>query len=403
MIEMRQSQLPTDRFSHPDFADFDITQHNLEQAELWKEFKAGRPTERIPIILGTNTRYFMFNEAANPDGLDFQRYTENPDAMFDAQLQFQRWSKFNLLQDYELGLPEKWNVTPDFQNYREAAWFGCGVHYIAGQVPDTRPDFADAPERVMEKGLPDPFGGIMEQLRDYWEHFKARAAKETFHGRPIDASSPGFAIGTDGPMTVACNLFGPDFVCETMADDPGRLHKLLDFITEATIRRIKAWRAACGLPEFQEADFGFADDSVALISTPMYCEQVLPHHCRFCEALTGSSTAPRGIHLCGDATRHFKTLVDELNIKSFDTGFPVDFGALRKKLGPEVRIQGGPNVDLLLRSTPKVVWDEVKRILGSGVLEGGRFLLREGNNLAPGTPLENTEAMYHAGRECGRL
>jgi uroporphyrinogen-III decarboxylase len=45
----------------------------------------------------------------------------------------------------------------------------------------------------------------------------------------------------------------------------------------------------------------------------------------------------------------------------------------------------------------------VRRILQSGVLEGGRFLLREGNNLAPGTPLENTEAMYYAGREFGVL
>lgn len=65
------------------------------------------PPQRIPIILGTNTRYFMFNPAANPDGLDFRRYSENPDTMFNAQLRFQRWNKFNLLQDFELGLPGK--------------------------------------------------------------------------------------------------------------------------------------------------------------------------------------------------------------------------------------------------------------------------------------------------------
>jgi uroporphyrinogen-III decarboxylase len=37
------------------------------------------------------------------------------------------------------------------------------------------------------------------------------------------------------------------------------------------------------------------------------------------------------------------------------------------------------------------------------VLDGGKFILREGNNLAPHTPLENTEAMYYAGREFGQL
>lgn len=260
------------------------------------------------------------------------------------------------------------------------------------------PDFADAPERLMEKGIPDPFDGLMARALEYWEHFKARAKKETFLGRPIESTVP--FLGTDGPMTIACNLFGPDFVCETMAGEPERLHPLLQFITEATIRRIAAWRKLGGLPVPCD-NFGFADDSVAMISTAMYREHVLPHHRQLCDAL--ATPTPRSIHLCGDATRHFRTLRDELNIQSFDTGFPVDFGPLRRELGPKVRIQGGPKVDFLIRATPGEVRGEVKRILQSGVLDGGMFVLREGNNLAPGTPLENTEAMYHAGREFGIL
>ena len=39
----------------------------------------------------------------------------------------------------------------------------------------------------------------------------------------------------------------------------------------------------------------------------------------------------------------------------------------------------------------------------SGILEGGLFTLREGNNMAPGTPAENMRALYDAGREFGRL
>ena len=116
-----------------------------------------------------------------------------------------------------------------------------------------------------------------------------------------------------------------------------------------------------------------------------------------------ATNKPRGIHLCGDATRHFTTLRDELNIQSFDTGFPVDFGRLRAELGPGVTIMGGPHVDFLRTATPAAIREEARRILQSGVLTGGRFVLREGNNLAPLTPLENTEALYHAGREFGKL
>jgi len=35
-------------------------------------------------------------------------------------------------------------------------------------------------------------------------------------------------------------------------------------------------------------------------------------------------------------------------------------------------------------------------------MEGGRFILREANNLAPCTPVENVVAFYQAGKEFGR-
>ena len=110
----------------------------------------------------------------------------------------------------------------------------------------------------------------------------------------------------------------------------------------------------------------------------------------------GRRAQPRGIHLCGDATRHFVTLRDELNVQSFDTGFPVDFGKLRRELGPDVEIMGGPPVADLLHGTPESVYEKSKQILLSGIKEGGRFILREGNNLPPCTPVENLEAMYRA-------
>jgi uroporphyrinogen-III decarboxylase len=378
-------------------AGFDFARHNEEVRDCWATFNAGR-AYRTPIVVGTNTRYFMFNAQANARGLGFRAYSDDPDVMFDARLRFTRWMRFNIPQDAELGAPARWTIAPDFQNYYEAAWLGCPVEYIEGQVPDTRPAFAEQPERVMEKGLPDPFGGLMGKARRFYEHFKARAAREEFLGRPIDVGAP--VTGTDGVMTVACNLFGPEFVCETMASDPDRIGRLFAFITEATIARLVAWRRLGGIPVPQEG-FGFADDSIALISTAMYRQHVLPHHRRLCDAL--ATPGPRGIHLCGDATRHFVTLRDELNIQSFDTGFPVDFAQLRRELGPKVRIQGGPHVELLRGGTAQQVRDEVARITASGVREGGRFVLREANNLAPYTPLENIQAMYDAGRELGKF
>ncbi len=388
------SNRPGDRLAEMDFAA-----HNAEVDAMWRAFRARSPY-RIPIILGTNTRYFMLDSGANWMGIDFQSYSRSPATMFEAQLEFMRWRKFNLLQDEALGLPDEWAIAPDFQNYYEAAWFGCPVEYRSGEVPDTRPVFADCPERIMDSGLPGPLEGVMGQALEYWQYYQDRAPRETFLGRPIRACAPGAGLGTDGPLTVACNLFGPSFVCTELAADPDRVVRLLQFIAQATIERIGVWRKMVGIPMPNDGCW-IADDSLALISSSMYRKYVLPIHCQIYDAI-GTRTG-RGMHLCGDSTRHFRTMVTELGVSSFDTGFPVDFGALRASLGPEIEIAGGPHVELLRSASPAEVRAEAERILRTGILEGGRFILREGNNLAPGTPLANTEAFYSAGREFGKL
>jgi uroporphyrinogen-III decarboxylase len=379
-------------------AGFDFARHNEDAKRAWEAFDAGKPT-RTPITLGANVRFVLLDPARNDGWPDFQSYSEDPDLMFETQLRFQRWCKFNLLQDAELGLPEKWTAYVDFENYYEAAWMGCPVYYPPGQVPDTRPAYADFPERVMENDLSDPFGGFMGKVLEYYERFVERAKETEYCGRPVGATPPWQGIGSDGLMTLACSVFGPEFVCLAMLDEPERLQKLLAFLTDAIIAKISAWRKRFGIPVPQDG-FGIADDSIALISTDQLREHILPHLKRIYDAF--GTPKGRSIHLCGDATRHFTTLRDELGISSFDTGFPVDFAWLRKEVGPEVRIWGGPHVELLRMATPQEVRDEVRRIMTSGILEGGMFVLREGNNLAPRTPLENIEAMYHAGREFGR-
>jgi hypothetical protein len=42
------------------------------------------------------------------------------------------------------------------------------------------------------------------------------------------------------------------------------------------------------------------------------------------------------------------------------------------------------------------VYDRTVEILRSGIMEGGRFILREGNNLPPCCPEENLSSMYQA-------
>ena len=182
-------------------------------------------------------------------------------------------------------------------------------------------------------------------------------------------------------------------------EDPDYVRRLLEFIQSGAIIRNRALAALNGKDAFDGPRGGAADDSIQLVSTEMYRRLVLPLH-RQWYALW-SVEGPHSIHLCGDATHHFPTIRDELNVRSFDTGFPVDHGRLREELGEDVEIHGGPEAHVLLSAAPDDVYSRTRDILTSGVLAGGRFILREANNLPPCVPQENLAAMYRAGVEHG--
>lgn len=380
----------------------DYAAHNEEVKSVWDAYHRKEPF-RAPMILGINPRYTMFGHEANPRGITFEQYFNDPEIMLTRQLEHQSWIRRHVPQDTEMGPPDKgWDVYVDLQNVYEAAWFGCEIRYFDGQVPDSQPVLKDDTQKwkIFDSDVPDPFtGGFMRQNWMFYEYFmKKQKEGFTWEGRPIGAVTPA-AMGTDGPVTVACNLRGMAEFYTDMVSDPEYARMLMDFITEACIMRIKAYRRRLGIP-LKTQHYGFADDAIQSISTGMYRKQVLPFHRRLIDEL--SVGGPHSIHLCGDASHHFRTLRDELDIRSFDTGFPIDFNWVREQVGPDVEIKGGPSVVFLQNATPSSVHDEVKRILNSGITTGKRFILREGNNLPPGVPLENIQAMYETVRTFGR-
>jgi len=374
-----------------------IAKHNEEAQAVWEAFRAGKPI-RPPVHLGTATQFFIFNDDLNPgEAVTFESYSTDAQTMLDFQLRSQAWraEKIAPYCDDPIGLPEEFLVRVDLQNYDEAAYFGAPVVFTPNQVPDTKPIFdGERKNAFQDLGLPDPLeGGWYAKAHRIFDEMSERIHKKpTCLERPIRMTP--FGIWTSGPFTLAIALRGGDFLTD-LYEDPQYAHDLLDYIVEGTIQRVLAHLCFFGLPA-PANDMFFADDAIQMISPKMFKEFVLPAYRKL---KSGVTTAERvKVHLCGDATRHFKTLRDEIGVYEFETGFPVDFGKLRRELGPAVLIHGGPNIMLLLNGTPEAVCEETRRILKSGICDGGRFVLREGNNLAPRTPFANLEAMYEAAR-----
>lgn len=379
----------------------DYKAHNEEVRRLWLAFNQGKPY-RVPIVFNFNPRYYLLTPELNQEGYTFEEYIKDPDVMFEVQLKTRKWIRLNVPQDMEMGYPEdNWGgVYVDLQNFYEAGWLGNNVVFPENDVPYAAPLPRGKLEEMLERGIPHP-------LKDNWmgfgmeifRYFKEKVKTEEFEGIPVGEMVYPPGAGTDGPFTVACALMGATQLCLALYEEPDFVHRLLDFITEATIVRIKAVWDLMGW-EYPVQSWGFADDSIELISTKQYKEFVLPYHRRLVN--TFSKGGPNSIHLCGKVQRHLKILKEELNITSFDLGFPTDLGLARRELGPDVLLRGNLHPELLRSGSPEEIEEETRRICQSGVMEGGKWIFCEGNNVSPQTPLRNFYAMYNAGRKYGK-
>jgi hypothetical protein len=376
----------------------DFKRHNEEVRQVWESYEAGRPV-RVPVGRFTiGPRIWLLDPALNVEGITWRAFANDPELMFQVLLKYEYHLRHHVVHDIEMGIPEShWDVFTEFVNITEGAWWGCEVLYPGGQVPAIHPRYeAERRNELFDRGIPDPFSGILGQVREYYEYFVERAKHCDFHGRPVRVLPP-CPLGTDGPFTVAHEICGNQILAD-MYTDPDYFHRVMELVTEGTIAKIRAWRTYLNLDAKPERG-GFADDMIQLISTDAYVEHVLPYHKRFIEALYGSG--PHGMHLCGNVQRHLPTIVRELSVKSFDTGFPINFATLRDEVGEDVEINGGVRVDVLLNGTPERVSARTAEVLHSGILRGGRFVMKEANNMPPRTPLENIEAMYETVRRLG--
>ncbi len=364
--------------------------------QIWQAYHQGRPI-RVPVRWNVNNRMVMLDPALNERGWSYAEFFHKPAVAMEVMARFEEYRLTGLgpVSDGETEVPDLWTLRLGFMNHGDAAYFGARVEYPEGQLPSAEPAYGlgdvDAfLGREFTEPLDRPF------FRDTLSYY-ARVAQEArsfrYAGRPVRLAKLG--LGTEGPLTVAVQVFGSE-ILTLLVEEPPKARRLLEHIQRGILARNRFVAALTG-ETAPPGTIGYADDSVQLIGLDTYREVVLPVHRAWYEAM-GPASARRAIHLCGDATRLFRTIRDELGVTSFDTGFPVDFAVLRAELGPEVEISGGPHVSLLLHGRPEQCAQRTREILASGVLAGGRFILQEGNNLAPRTPLANLQAVYDTAR-----
>ena len=379
---------------------YDYKRHNAEVQLVMERFGDNNPVRAPLHVHGSITNYF-FNPELNTRGYTFEQFFKDPEIHIRAQLEYQNWVRHNVVCDREMGLPDSWQLSVDFQNSYDASWAGAPMAFFDGQLPDTLPIFAENREKLydMPKILPVDGGAVGDGMA-FADYMAGRCKSFEYMGRPVTPPTRYLGENCDGAFDLAYKLRGAENLIYDMLDEDGYYEDLMDWITDNLIRRMRALRAMRRERPGGAPGFSYADDAIALISHDMYKKYVLPYHRRFFDAFADGQKC--GVHFCGACMHHFGELVKELPINAIDTGFPVDHGLLRELTGPDITLYTGPTVMLLKDGAPAQIRAEAKRILESGVTRGGKYVMIAANNMAPQTPVENVMALYEAVKVYGR-
>ena len=177
----------------------------------------------------------------------------------------------------------------------------------------------------------------------------------------------------------------PDFVKELLQIVTDKLIQYLDFCWE--IEQLPNPR-----------DFAWTDDLAVSLSPEMFREIVLPFEKRLRFNFDGYVS----LHMCGKSDHLLEIFRDDLKINELQGfGYQVDLDYIAKVMGGHVVLIGNINPMLIHSGTREQVIAETRRVIETlAPLKG--LIIQDGNNIPPGSPIENINAMMEAAELFGR-
>jgi uroporphyrinogen-III decarboxylase len=108
------------------------------------------------------------------------------------------------------------------------------------------------------------------------------------------------------------------------------------------------------------------------------------------------------MHMCGHTNHLLRIFADDLKICELQGfGWEVDLDLIGEVMGGRVVLLGNVSPLTIAHGTPDQVKAETRRVIEKLGRYGG-LIVQDGNNIAPGSPVENINAMMEAAEEYRR-
>ncbi len=373
--------------------DIDYSPDRFEQNRKRMEARAAYEyADRVPVAFCVVPRYF-----APVFGVRYRDLFADAETQFHWLLQFAKYRMEHIPEDV-WGAPVV-TVAPYFDNVVNASAFGAEIGWGDDETPRAIPTIK-TPEEAANWPMPEPDSGLWGRILEWRARMQelARDTRVTIGGQEATVQVAPPFIGGEGPHMIAVDLVGEPFYW-WMLEYPEACHKLLDTITRGMMRAEDRFREIDPTPR---GGFGLAEDSAQIMSARMFREFCVPYDNALYDRYGAGLADGRGMHMCGDSTHLLDSLRDDERISSFNVfGYLVDPAVVAEKLGGRAYLWGNIDPMLMLRGSREEVKAAAHAALAAMAPCGG-FMLGDGANVCPGTPLENLAALTEAAEEYGK-
>jgi uroporphyrinogen decarboxylase len=358
--------------------------------------KRFRTPDRVPVIPAIGHRFLV-----PLTGTRFRDYYADPETMLRTQIIAQKWLMENIRTDAH-GITGAWvGAWTDFQNTFEAGSLGVEISFPDDDIPWVGPGWVKD-ERGLRRleAMDFVHAGLNARQIDYRRAMILVAEKYPvkFAGGPVfyPGANPNLTHTSDGPFGVAGDLMGNTELFLACGERPDFVRELLRIVTDKLI----AWLDFCAEEERLEHPVGLAwtDDLAVSLSRRMFEEIVLPSEKRLRDHFDGWAM----LHMCGRSDHLLEVFRDGLRIHELQGfGYEVDLDRVVDILGGRVVLLGNVNPMLIHSGTPDEVREATRRVIAK-LAPGRGFIVQDGNNIPPGSPLENINALMEAAEKYGR-
>lgn len=365
----------------------------LEKMELSRKRMEARgryqSIDRVPVNYCVVPRYF-----APIFGLRYIDFFKDAETEYYWLLQFAKFQIENIPCDFCTA--PVINVHPYFDNAISPSAQGAEVGWTDDNPIRAIPTIhtIEAMERF-EVARPD--AGLRGVTIEWWNKMKELAAETrvTFNGQEGKVDVSALAMGGLSPHMLAVDLVGENFYW-WMLEYPEQCHRFLDKITQGEIAAEELTRKIDPRPRGNI--YGQAEDSAQIMSPKLFKEFCVPYTNRMFERF---GPGGRAVHMCGNSTHLHRVLKEDMKMTQFDIfGYLVPPKVAAANLGGNTLLWGNVNPMLMLEGTPEEVKQAAWECIEAMGPCGG-FMLGDGANVCPGTPLASFQAIMAAAEEYG--